>query len=139
MGTSGCCVPRILARHCSQSHHSCFFVVGVVVGVVVIVAANANTAAQGRWGCWLAIVAAVLRLVIAVVVLVDVITIAWDNDNELSVILLRLVRFSYVWRELVRSHLPPLILSSRLRYYRFSQNICSNVDTYKVGTYIIRD
>ncbi len=88
MGTSHHHVPRILARHCSQSHHCHFFAVGVVVGVVVVVTANANTAGQGRWGCRLAIVAALLRLVITVVVLVSAIPITWDDDDKLPVVLL---------------------------------------------------
>ncbi len=53
-------------------------------------AANSNTAAQGRRGCRLAIVPAVLRLGIAVVVLVSAIAIAWDDNDELPVVLLRL-------------------------------------------------
>jgi hypothetical protein len=91
MGTSRCHVPRILARHRSWSCHHRFFAVGIFVGVVVIVAANVNTAARGRRGCWLAIVAAILRLIVAVVLLVSAIAITWDNDDKLPVILLRLV------------------------------------------------
>jgi hypothetical protein len=86
MGTSRRRVPRILARHRSSSCRCHFFPVEVVVGVIVVVAANANTAAQGRWGCRLAIVVAVLRLVVAVVVLVSAIAIAWDDKNELPVV-----------------------------------------------------
>jgi hypothetical protein len=44
-----------------------------------------------RWGCRLAIVVAVLRLVVTVVILVSTIAIAWDDNNELPVILLHLV------------------------------------------------
>jgi hypothetical protein len=93
MGTFHRHVPRILACHCSWSCHHHFFAVGVVIGVIVIVTANANTAAQGRWGCRLAIVATVLRLIIAVVVLISAMAIAWDDDDKLPVILLHLVQF----------------------------------------------
>ncbi len=77
----------------------------VFVGVVVVVAANVNSAAQGRRGCRLAIAAAILRLVVVVIVLISTITIAWDDDDKLPVILLRLVQFFYVWQELGRSHI----------------------------------
>ncbi len=94
MGTSRRCVSKILACHCSQSCCCRFFAVGFIVGVVVVVVANANTAAQGRRGCQLAIVAAILlRLVIAVVLFISTITIAWDDNDELLVVLLRLVQF----------------------------------------------
>ncbi len=69
-------------------------------------AANANTAARGWRGCRLAIVAAILGLIVAVVVLVSAIPITWDDNEELPVVLLRLVQFFYVWGELSRSHLP---------------------------------
>ncbi len=107
MGTSHCHVPRILARHSSWGCCCHVFAVRVVVGVVVIVAANANTAAQGRRGCRLAIVDAILRLVVAVVVLVSAIAIAWDNNDKLPVVLLRLVQLFYLCEgELARSYLP---------------------------------
>jgi hypothetical protein len=106
MGPSRRCVPRILAHHHSQSRRRHFLVVGVVVGVIVIVLANANTAAQGRRGCWLAIVAAVLHLIVMIVIHISAIAIAWDDDDELPIVLLHLVQFFYVWGELARSYLP---------------------------------
>jgi hypothetical protein len=115
MGTSRRCIPRILACHCSQSCCCCFFAVRVIIGVFVIVLANANTAAQGQQGCQLAIVTAILCLVVAVVVLVSTIAIAWDDNNELPVILLCLVQFFLCVGEIGKVT-PPLTLSSCLRY-----------------------
>jgi hypothetical protein len=116
MGTSSCCVPRILARHCSRSHRHHFFAVGVVIGVVIIVAANGNTAARGRQSFRLAIIAAILRLVVAVIVLVSAIAIAWDDDDKLPVVLLRLVCTIYLYVGGIGKVTPPLTLLSRLRY-----------------------
>ncbi len=90
----------MLARHRSWSRHRCFFAVGVVVEVVVVVATNTNTAAQGWRGCQLAIVSAVFCLIVTVVVLVSTIAIACDDDYKLPIVLLRLVQFFFVWEEL---------------------------------------
>jgi hypothetical protein len=119
MGTSRRRVPRILAHHCSRSCQCHFFAVGVVVGVVVVVVANANTAARGRRGCQLAIVAAVLHLVIAVVVLLSAIAIAWVDDNELLVLLLHLIRSFFLCVGGIGEVTPPLTLLSCLRYQCF--------------------
>jgi hypothetical protein len=94
MGTSHNCVPRIFTCHCSWSCCRRFFAVGVVFGVVVVVAANANTAAQGWRGGQLAIVAAILRLVIAVIVLISAIAIAGNNNDKDPIILLCLALLS---------------------------------------------
>ncbi len=79
-------------------------------------AANANTTTRGQQGCRLAIVAAVLRLIVAVIVLVSAIAIAWDDVDELPVVLLRLVQFFMCGGNWHGEVTPPLTFLSRLRY-----------------------